>query len=536
MANFYDELAEQAVAGWKEYQILPSLALAQGNHESRGGTSKLAKNGNNLFGIKHDPEEEGHAYFHLTWEVIDGKRVDIVEPFKWFESWNESLDGYYQVFHGSEWRKNNYADVIGETDYKEAAKALITAEASYATDPSYAEKVIEIIERDNLTEYDKEAGVEETKEKQKEETKSMVKKNGYTVGLDIGHRNHTFPNNGKGVYRGGKGYAEFDFNQKLGLRIKELLEANGFEVIMESNYASKAESLTGRTNFFNNQGVDIVISIHANAGVASASGACAFYWNTSGNGKRLAQEIINEIKAQGYGTHGNGLHASVYGSWTNLHMVRETNMPAVLVEHGFMTNSNDFQYIFGSKQDQFIGDMAQADAKGICDYFGVPFNGEVTSGSSDTLYKVQVGAYGEESNAEAQLQAIQNAGFDAFIAQEGDLYKVQVEAYGEKDNAEEQLKRVQDAGFDAFISDGSSTSGSSNKTLHLPASADTWKVYNVSGPYTTGNEIHLLTPAVYGGISYEIKGNPAPHVYLIDTGVKGRVAIYAHPSTGATIS
>lgn len=72
--------------------------------------------------------------------------------------------------------------------------------------------------------------------------------------------------------------------------------------------------------------------------------------------------------------------------------------------------------------------------------------------------------------------------------------------------------------------------------LHLPASADTWNIYNKGGPYTTGNEIHKLTPSAYGGLDYEIQGNPAPHVYLIDTDVKGRVAIYAHPSTGATIS
>lgn len=76
---------------------------------------------------------------------------------------------------------------------------------------------------------------------------------------------------------------------------------------------------------------------------------------------------------------------------------------------------------------------------------------------------------------------------------------------------------------------------SSGKILYLPASADLWKVYNPNGPYTSGNEIHNLTPSRYGGISYQIKGNPAPHVYLIDTGVKGRVAIYAAPSTGATI-
>lgn len=78
-------------------------------------------------------------------------------------------------------------------------------------------------------------------------------------------------------------------------------------------------------------------------------------------------------------------------------------------------------------------------------------------------------------------------------------------------------------------------SSANGKTLKLPASATTWKIYNPNGPYTSGNHIHELTPSVYGGLEYEIKGNPAPDVYLIDTGVKGRVAIYASSSTGATV-
>lgn len=74
------------------------------------------------------------------------------------------------------------------------------------------------------------------------------------------------------------------------------------------------------------------------------------------------------------------------------------------------------------------------------------------------------------------------------------------------------------------------------KRLYLPASAKLWKIYHPKGPYTSGSEIHNLTPSAYGGLTYDIKGNPAPHVYLIDTGVKGRVAIYAGPETGAVIS
>ncbi|PJH69203.1 hypothetical protein CVR96_27570, partial [Salmonella enterica subsp. enterica serovar Typhimurium] len=89
---------------------------------------------------------------------------------------------------------------------------------------------------------------------------------------------------------------------------------------------------------------------------------------------------------KGYSTHGNGLHAGVVGSWTNLHITRETNMPAVLVEHGFMTNSGDFQNIFGSNQANYVEDMADADARAVCNYFGVSYKGgSVSDGSSDSV-------------------------------------------------------------------------------------------------------------------------------------------------------
>lgn len=284
----------------------------------------------------------------------------------------------------------------------------------------------------------------------------MAKK--FKVGLDIGHRDHTFPNVGKGVFKDGKGYAEFDFNQKLGLRIKEILEAHAIEVVMQPNYASRKENLTERTNFFNAQKVDILVSIHANAGVASAHGRCMFYWHTSTNGKKLATLIRDEIGSKGYSLHGNGLHASQRGSWTNLHMVRETKMPAVLIEHGFMTNNADFELIFGNKQAQYIEDMAEADAKGILSYFGIKYKGKgkakepVKQTKGETLFRVQLGAFANKKNAEDLVKVLKSKGFDAIVTFDGSLFRVQTGAYSVKKNAENQLKKVKGSGYaDAFV-------------------------------------------------------------------------------------
>ncbi|MBM7598065.1 N-acetylmuramoyl-L-alanine amidase/peptidoglycan hydrolase-like protein with peptidoglycan-binding domain [Virgibacillus halotolerans] len=200
-----------------------------------------------------------------------------------------------------------------------------------------------------------------------------------TVAVDIGHGSNTFPPS-KGVYNGGKGYAEHSFNAKLGMRIKDILEANGVKVILGQQPNKADVPLTTRTNLYNRENVDVVFSVHANAG--GGTGRCAFYWGTSNESKKLAETVVKHIKAKGYSTHGNGLHAGERGSWTNLHINRETNMPAVLVEHGFMDTASDFELIFGGKQSQYIEDMAQADAQAVMDYLGVKGGAKVPNKTS----------------------------------------------------------------------------------------------------------------------------------------------------------
>lgn len=86
---------------------------------------------------------------------------------------------------------------------------------------------------------------------------------------------------------------------------------------------------------------------------------------------------------------------------------------------------------------------------------------EKPKGDTDVLYRVQVGAYRQKSNANAQLNKVKGAGFDAIIVKVGDLYKIQVGAYAVKANAEAQVAKVKKAGFDAFITTEGGTAVSS---------------------------------------------------------------------------
>ena len=74
-----------------------------------------------------------------------------------------------------------------------------------------------------------------------------------------------------------------------------------------------------------------------------------------------------------------------------------------------------------------------------------------TPSTSDTLYRVQVGAYKQKGNADIMLAKIKAAGFDAFTTKVGDLYKVQVGAYREQTKAENAKAQVNKAGFPAVV-------------------------------------------------------------------------------------
>jgi len=71
------------------------------------------------------------------------------------------------------------------------------------------------------------------------------------------------------------------------------------------------------------------------------------------------------------------------------------------------------------------------------------------------------------------------------------------------------------------------------KQLYLPPSVWIWHVYKPGGPWTLPYAIGALDPKMFNGLTYNILGNPAPNIYLIQTETFGEVAIYAGPDTVA---
>ena len=140
--SYLDTYKELAIRKMYEYKIPASITLAQGIFESAAGTSRLAKEGNNHFGIKCHKEWEGDTL------LIDDDALG--ECFRKYENAEDSYTDHSLFLTG----RPRYADLfkLDIMNYKAWAHGLKAA--GYATNPKYAERLIYVIETYRIAQYD----------------------------------------------------------------------------------------------------------------------------------------------------------------------------------------------------------------------------------------------------------------------------------------------------------------------------------------------------------------------------------------------
>jgi len=140
-SDYFDKWAEVAVQQMIQYRIPASITLAQGVLESGAGRSELARKANNHFGIKCNGWT-GRKSYH-----------DDDERNECFRAYDNAYQSYvdHSVFLTSSQRYRRLFD-LKRTDYKGWAKGLKAC--GYATSPTYATRLIEIIEKYQLHKYD----------------------------------------------------------------------------------------------------------------------------------------------------------------------------------------------------------------------------------------------------------------------------------------------------------------------------------------------------------------------------------------------
>ena len=185
--------------------------------------------------------------------------------------------------------------------------------------------------------------------------------------LDYGHSAQT-----KGKRSPDSSLMEYEFNRDVGRRLKAILERHNIEVI-ETVTDDTDVSLTERCNIANKNNVDYLVSIHANADGKGYNWTSARGWEIhivgkGGKAEKLAK-AIHKHSIPILGLKDRGVRIS------NFQVLRDTDMPAVLIEHGFYTNKEECDIL---KTEEFRQKCAEADAKGILEFLGINYQDNKT--------------------------------------------------------------------------------------------------------------------------------------------------------------
>lgn len=187
-----------------------------------------------------------------------------------------------------------------------------------------------------------------------------------------------------------------------------LKDYEGVEVLRldDSDDGAEDVKLSKRTSAANGWRADFYLSIHHNAGVNGGPGGGIVAYSHP-NASRAAVEWRDELYAALIRHTGLKGNRATPKATANFQVLRETTMPAVLLELGYMDSSADVPVILTE-------DYAQACADAIVEV--IAKRKQLTKKAKPSgLYKVQVGAFGKKANAEKLQAALKAEGYQTYI-------------------------------------------------------------------------------------------------------------------------
>lgn len=405
--QFIKQIASYVIKYAPQYGIMVhSPIIAQAVLESAKGTSNKVKV------VVDGKTEWRHNYFGLKWrnnrcaisneyfeewtaeQLKDGTYQSIVSKFCKFKSMEDCVIGYFQ------WTNiPNYANLKGVTDprtYLENIKA-----DGYATSLKYVDNLMDVIEKYDLTQYDR------------KESKVM----GKIIALDAGHGMST---SGKRITLAGyPDTREWYLNDRISDRVEELLSDYDCKVVRVGDTTGKKDiSLAQRVKTANNINADVYVSVHHNAGIngGSGGGTVVYYYSSKAERATQAKALYDAIVSR-TGLIGN---RSEKVKKYPFYVVKNTSMPAFLIENGFMDSKTDVPIILS-------GTHAEKTAQGIVAFLVKEFNlqkkqvvetkPETPKTETKKLYRVQVGAFSQKANATKLKSELESKGYKPVIVE-----------------------------------------------------------------------------------------------------------------------
>lgn len=242
---------------------------------------------------------------------------------------------------------------------------------------------------------------------------------------------------GHGGYDNGAQYngrREKDDTLRLALAVGQALSERGVPV-QYTRQTDVYQSPTEKARIGNQSGADYFVSIHRNSSpnANTYSGVETLVFDDNGVKAEMARNVNQKLSEVGFNDLG-------VKERPGLAVLRRTNIPAILIEAGFLNTDQDNQ-LFDSR----FNDIANAIADGIVETIGTGQQ------ELDNIYRVQVGLFRSFTNAQYVLNQALAQGYDGDIVYEDPYYAVQLGEFNTLDEAvvlENELKR---RGYDTLI-------------------------------------------------------------------------------------
>ena len=334
-----------------------SPIIAQAVLESARGTSELAVNANNYFGLKYKPGRCPTATGSYTKvgseQKADGTYTSASMQWFAFPDMEACVRGYFDFINNS-----RYANLKGVTDPETYLK-YIKADR-YATSLNYVQNLMAVIERYNLTRFDE-----------------RKKVNTMKIAIDAGHGSNTA---GK---RTPDDYREHWANVKVASYFAAAMDRCGVSYIKtgwddDNSKDDPDTSLAARQKAIRAAGCDYSISFHFNAcgngkTYNSGEGIETLISNKAPADSRRMAECIQKQLIQGTKQKNRGVKTQSLAMCNCSVMGTKAS---VLIECAFMTNKRESELM---QSAAFCMECAEEAAKGFCEYAEIEY---VASGAA----------------------------------------------------------------------------------------------------------------------------------------------------------
>ncbi|WP_299093238.1 N-acetylmuramoyl-L-alanine amidase [uncultured Metabacillus sp.] len=237
-------------------------------------------------------------------------------------------------------------------------------------------------------------------------------------------------------------FFEKTFNLDIALMIRNYLRKHYDVNVIMTRSTDTELSLFTRTNLANQVNADYFCSIHINAGGGTGWESYIYNGSVSEQTVRAQETIHNYVMSQirPYGVRDRGMKRA------NFHVLRETNMPSILLENLFIDTNFDLNLL---RNKTFLEKLGNAIGEGLARALAL-------SRINVDLYVVIAGSFVSLDNAQQRRNFLRSNGIEAIVVTtEIDgvtKYRVQSGAFRNRDLAEVRLDVVQNLGIeDAFI-------------------------------------------------------------------------------------